>query len=210
MNDELIRYAELFSQEEDDILKSLHRETNIKHINPRMLSGHLQGKFLEMISRISCPERILEIGTFTGYSAICLARGLRKTGILHTIEIDRELEDIASKYFNLSGLEKSIIQHFGDAREKIPEINEKFDIVFIDADKENYSIYYQLVFEKVKNGGLIIADNVLWGGKVLNIPSPKDIETNGIIEFNNLVKNDKRVENFILPFRDGLNICRKL
>lgn len=209
MTEELSRYSEVFSKQEDEILKDLFRETNIKHINPRMISGHLQGKFLEMISRISSPDRILEIGTFTGYSAICLARGLKAGGVLHTIEIDPELEDIAMKYFRLSGTENNIILHIGDARLILPEINEIFDIVFIDGDKEYYPDYYRLVFNKVRSGGIIIADNVLWGGKVLNEPSLKDKETLAIMEFNEMVKNDERVENFILPLRDGLNICLK-
>ncbi len=209
MKDELYKYAELFSTQEDDILKNLYRETNIKFINPRMISGHLQGKFLEMISKVSSPSRILEIGTFTGYSAICLAKGLKTGGILHTIEIDAELEDTALKFFSLSGLENQIIMHIGDAKNIIPEINEIFDIVFIDGDKESYPDYYALVFDKVRSGGLIIADNVLWGGKVLSEPSNKDKETKAIMKFNEIAKNDERVENFILPLRDGLNICIK-
>jgi predicted O-methyltransferase YrrM len=210
MNEALIKYAEMLSKDEDVILNKLNRETHIKHIHPRMLSGHLQGKFLEMISCIYNPEKILEIGTYTGYSAICLAKGLKNAGVLHTIEIDPELEEIAKKYFSLSGFEKSIIMHIGDAMDVINTMDEIFDIVFIDGDKENYPEYYKLLYNRVKTGGLIIADNVLWGGKVVNEPAANDKETKGIIEFNELVKNDKRVENFLLPFRDGIMICRKL
>jgi len=210
MNKELIAYAENNSDDENEILKKLYRETNIKHINPEMLSGHLQGKFFEALSKMVKPERILEIGTFTGYSAICLAKGLSIKGILHTIEVDPELEEIATRYFKLSGMEDKIRMHIGDAKSVITEIDDFFDLVYIDADKINYLNYYKLIFDKVKKGGFIIADNVLWHGKVLNNPDNIDKETNGIIEFNNFVKNDIRVENFILPFRDGLMIIRKI
>lgn len=197
------------SDKEDPILAELYRETNLKVLNPRMLSGHLQGKVLEMISKMINPEKILEIGTFTGYSAICLAKGLKETGILHTIEINDELEDLISKYLQKSGLENKIKLHFGDARKIIPEINEKFDLVFIDADKREYLEYYNIILEYVKPGGFILADNVLWNGKVIKQGSPEDLHTKCIIEFNEFIKNDNRIEKVILPLRDGLTLIRK-
>jgi len=207
---EIIEYAENFSSEESSVLKKLNRETHVKVLYPRMLSGKIQGNFLKMISRMIKPEKILEIGTFTGYSAICLAEGLSENGILHTIEINPELEEIILKYFNEAGVSEKIYLHIGDAVEVIPSLDETFDLVFIDADKENYLNYYNLVFDKVKKGGFIIADNVLWDGKVLNEPLPFDTETKAIREFNSFVQLDERVENLLLPLRDGLMIINKL
>ncbi|NTW32063.1 MAG: O-methyltransferase [Bacteroidetes bacterium] len=207
---EILTYAEAHSTGETEVLKKLNRETFLKILFPRMLSGHLQGAFLKMISNMLCPEKILEIGTYTGYSAICLSEGLTKTGKLHTIEINPELEDMISKYFIKTGFSEKINLHIGNAINIIPLIDGPFDLVFIDADKENYLNYYQLVFEKVRKGGFIVADNVLWNGKVLKNPLPSDTETKSIIEFNEFVQNDTRVENFLLPFRDGLMIIRKL
>jgi predicted O-methyltransferase YrrM len=198
------------SDGEDPILAELNRETNLKILNPRMLSGHLQGKVLEMISKMINPEKILEIGTYTGYSAICLAKGLKETGILHTIEINDELEDFISKYLLKSGLENKIKLYFGDARKIITEINEQFDLVFIDADKREYLEYYNIVLEYVKPGGFILADNVLWSGKVIEQESPEDLHTKRIIEFNEFIKNDDRIEKVILPLRDGLTLIRKM
>ena len=206
---EINKYAEDFSTDESPVLKKLNRETNAKILFPRMLSGKIQGNFLKMISRMIKPERILEIGTFTGYSAICLAEGLAKKGILHTIEINLELEDMIRRYLSEAGITEKVNLHIGNALKIIPEINELFDLVFIDADKENYLNYYKLVFDKVNTGGFILADNVLWDGKVLKKTPPFDKETIGIIEFNEFIQNDKRVENLILPFRDGLQIIRK-
>ncbi|MDA3952377.1 MAG: O-methyltransferase [Bacteroidales bacterium] len=197
------------SDKEDPILAELTRETNLKILNPRMLSGHLQGKVLEMISKMINPEKILELGTFTGYSAICLAKGLKENGILHTIEINDELEDIISKYLQKSGLENKIKPHFGDARKIIPQINEQFNLVFIDADKREYLEYYKIILDYIKPGGFILADNVLWGGKVFEQESPEDLHTKGIIEFNDFIKNDDRIEKVILPLRDGLTLIRK-
>ncbi|NOQ23785.1 MAG: methyltransferase [Bacteroidales bacterium] len=197
------------SDKEDPILAELYRETHVKILNPRMLSGHLQGKVLEMISKMINPEKILEIGTYTGYSAICLAKGLKDTGILHTIEINDELEDLISKYLHKSGLENKVKLHFGDARKIIPEINEQFDLVFIDADKREYLEYYNIILEYIKPGGFILADNVLWSGKVIEQESPEDLHTKGIIEFNEFIKNDNRIEKVILPLRDGLTLIRK-
>jgi predicted O-methyltransferase YrrM len=197
------------SDREDPVLAELNRETNLKILRPRMLSGHLQGKVLEMISKMIHPERILELGTYTGYSAICLAKGLKEKGILHTIEINDELEEIIRKYFLKAGIENSVDLHFGDARKIIPQLNEQFDLVFIDADKREYLEYYHLVFDVVKPGGFILADNVLWSGKVIELESPDDEYTKGIFDFNRFIKNDDRIEKVILPLRDGLTLIRK-
>ncbi len=202
-------YAEKITTPEDEVLHQLARETNMKVLRARMLSGKLQGKLLQLISQMIKPERILEIGTYTGYSAICLARGLRDNGKLHTIDHNPELEDITRKYFRKAGLDNQIILHIGKAIEVLPNLNDSFDLAFIDADKENYVNYYELTIEKLVKGGIIIADNALWSGKVLNKPDKKDTETVGIIEFNNHVANDPRTENLLLPFRDGLMIIRK-
>lgn len=197
------------SDSEDPVLAELNRETNLKILRPRMLSGHLQGKILEMISKMIQPQKILEIGTYTGYSAICLAKGLKNNGTLHTIELNDELEQFIRKYFNKAGLENQIKLHIGNALEIIPKIDEPFDLVFIDGDKREYLQYYHSVLEYVKPGGFILADNVLWSGKVIEQESPDDEYTRGIIEFNEWVKNDHRVEKVILPLRDGLTLIRK-
>lgn len=197
------------SDPENPVLEELNRETNLKILRPRMLSGHLQGKILEMISKMIQPQKILEIGTYTGYSAICLAKGLRNNGVLHTIELNDELEQIIRKYFQKAGLENQIKLHIGNALEMIPKIDEPFDLVFIDGDKREYLKYYQSIFEYVKPGGFILADNVLWSGKVIEKELPDDEYTKGIIEFNELVKNDHRIEKVILPLRDGLTLIRK-
>ena len=174
-----------------------------------MLSGHLQGKILEMISKMIHPESILEIGTYTGYSAICLAKGLKDNGIIDSIEINDELEDIILKYLKKSKLEHKVKLHFGDARKIMPEMNKQFDLIFIDADKREYIDYYNIAFEYLKPGGFILADNVLWSGKVLKSELPEDEHTKGIIEFNNYIKKDNRIEKVILPLRDGLTLIRK-
>ncbi len=194
---------------EDEILRELDRETHLKVLGARMLSGHLQGEVLSMLSKMIQPENILEIGTFTGYSAICLAKGLRENGKLITIEIDDELEVLAQKYFEKSGLGSKITHFTGSALEIVPTLKDTFDLVFIDANKREYLAYYHLVFDKVKSGGYIIADNTLWNGKVLEKPSPDDGQTIGILEFNDFVKNDNRVEKVILPLRDGMTVIRK-
>lgn len=197
------------SDKEDPVLAELNRETNLKILRPRMLSGHLQGKVLEMISKMIHPERILELGTYTGYSAICLAKGLKEKGILHTIEMNDELEEIIRKYFLKAGIENKVNLHFGDARKIIPQLKEQFDLVFIDADKREYLEYYHLVFDFVKSGGFILADNVLWSGKVIELELPDDEYTKGIFDFNRFIKDDDRVEKVILPLRDGLTLIRK-
>lgn len=195
--------------EEDAILIELDRETNLKVIGARMISGHLQGQVLTMLSKMIQPKTILEIGTFTGYSAICLAKGLQKNGKLITIEIDDELEKFALKYFKKAGLENTIEQKIGSALEIIPTLNEPFDLVFIDADKREYVEYFKLVFDQIPSGGYLIADNTLWSGKVLEKPLADDQQTKGIIDFNTFIKNNKSVEKVILPLRDGMTVIRK-
>ncbi len=194
---------------EDEVLKELDRETNLNILGARMISGHLQGQVLTMLSKMIQPENILEIGTFTGYSAICLAKGLQKNGKLITIEINDELESIATTYFKKAGLTNSIDQRIGEATQIIPKLNRTFDLVFIDADKRDYTTYFNLVFEKVKPGGYIIADNTLWNGKVVETPASDDLQTKEIIAFNTFIKNNNRVEKVILPLRDGMTIIRK-
>lgn len=195
---------------EEDYLNELDRETHLKVLRSRMLSGHLQGQILRMISCMIRPKSILEIGTFTGYSAICLAQGLADGGYLHTIEIDDELETIAQKYFLKSGMDDRIFQHIGDAREIIPTIGKQFDLVFIDADKREYPEYYRLVFDFIPVGGFLLADNILWNGKVVEPESAQEEQTQGILEFNNLIQNDIRVRNVILPVRDGIMLVQKI
>jgi caffeoyl-CoA O-methyltransferase len=194
---------------EDPILEDLYRQTHIRFINPNMLSGHLQGRFLEMISKMINPENILEIGTYTGYSAICLARGLKPGGKVYTIESNDELSDFSKKYYDKALLSLKIVPLTGRAQDIIPSMDLFFDLVFIDGDKREYCEYYNLVFDKVLAGGFIIADNILWGGKVLE-KSTADQQTKGIIEFNEMIKSDNKIEKIILPLRDGLMIIRKL
>ena len=195
---------------EEDFLRDLDRETNLKVLRSRMLSGHLQGQILSMISCMVKPSCILEIGTFTGYSAICLAKGLAGNGKLHTIEIDDELEYLSKKYFQESGFSNRIVQHIGDARAIIPTISQSFDLVFIDADKREYCDYYQLVFDQIPVGGFILADNILWDGKVVDPAAADEEQTRGILDFNDLVRNDPRVQNVILPVRDGIMLIQKI
>jgi predicted O-methyltransferase YrrM len=202
------KYAEEFTSEEPDVLASLNRETNTSFLFPRMLSGHLQGRFLSMISTLIKPRQILEIGTYTGYSAICLAEGLQEGGRLHTIELNDENEVKIREYFNKAGVESKIKLYFGNALDIIPAMDVRFDLVFLDADKENYVNYYEQIFDKVRPGGLILADNTLWSGKVLE-SSQADKETEGIKEFNRTVTQDIRVENVLLTIRDGIMMIRK-
>ena len=206
----LDHYIHNHTSPEDDYLRELDRETHLKVLGSRMLSGHLQGQILSMISCMIKPRNILEIGTFTGYSALCLAKGLAEGGQLHTIEIDDELESIARKYILKSGMADRIVQHIGDARQIIPSINQSFDLVFIDADKREYCDYYRMVFDRVLVGGFILADNVLWDGKVVDPNAANEEQTRGILEFNDLVQNDGRVKNVILPVRDGILIVQKV
>ncbi len=202
-------YAERITTDETGFLYQLARETNIKVLRPRMLCGKLQGKLLQIISHMIKPDRILELGTYTGYSAICLAQGLTGKGLLHTIEKNPELDDIIRKYIAKAGLKDKIILHIGEALDVIPSLDEVFELVYIDADKENYPEYYEMAMGKLAKGGVIIADNVLWSGKVLKEPEKGDNETRAIIEFNNFVAADPRTENLLLPFRDGLMMIRK-
>ncbi len=193
----------------DPLLDELFRQTHIKFVNPNMVSGHLQGKLLEFISRMTKPETILEIGTYTGYSAICLARGLKPGGCLYTIESNDELDDFARSYFVRAGLGESIVKLTGRAQDLIPGLDMEFDLVFIDGDKREYSEYFQAVIGKVNRGGFIIADNVLWGNKVIEYDS-SDSQTRGILEFDKMIKSRHDIENIILPVRDGLMLIRKL
>lgn len=195
---------------EEDYLQELDRETHLKVMGSRMLSGHLQGQILSMISAMIKPRCILEIGTFTGYSALCLAKGLCEGGKLHTIEIDDELEAIAQKYFRKSGMADRIIAHTGDARQIIATLNESFDLVFIDADKRDYCDYYHLVFDLIPVGGFLVADNILWSGKVVEPMALDEEQTRGILAFNDLVQNDLRVKNVIFPVRDGIMLVQKV
>lgn len=203
------KYSEEHTSQESKVLYRLYRETHIKVRLPRMLSGHLQGKFLSMISQMIRPKTILEIGTYTGYSAICLAQGLRIDGVIHTIEKNPEHEAIAKKYFAEAGIEHQLNYHLGNALDIIPKIKDTFDLVFIDADKNNYLNYYHLVFDKLKSGGYILVDNVLWSGKVLTKPDSNDKEALEIIKFNDFIQADDRVENVLLPLRDGLMLIQK-
>ena len=209
LSEELEDYISAHSNQEDELLYELYRETNLKTTHPRMLSGHTQGVYLQMMASLMSAKSILEIGTFTGYSAICLTRGMSPKGILHTIDIKEELYDMAHRYFVKAGLQDRIIQYTGHALKIIPKIQHSFDLVFIDADKKNYSHYYELIIDKLVPGGLIIADNVLWAGKVVEEVAPNDKDTKGLIVFNKMVTEDERVENVILPLRDGLMLIRK-
>jgi caffeoyl-CoA O-methyltransferase len=202
------QYITAHSSPPDPLLHELYRETHIRFINPNMASGYLQGLLLEMISKMINPSTILEIGTFTGYSAICLARGLKEGGKLVTIEMNDELEPFSRSYFERAGLSGMIIQMTGRAQEIIPGLTGQFDLVFIDGDKREYCDYFSLIKDKVKKEGFIIADNALWGGRVLETETT-DQQTKGIIEFNEMIRKEDGFDNLILPFRDGLNIIRK-
>lgn len=201
-------YVVAHSQSEPKILKELNRETWQKVLNPRMLSGGFQGRVLSMISKLIQPKNILEIGTYTGYSALCMAEGMISEGTLHTIDRNEELYDLQRKYFDKSNYGSQIKQYVGNALEIIPTIEDKFDLVFIDADKSNYSNYFNLIIEKMNKGGVILSDNVLWSGKVIEKLNPKDIDTAALLEYNKLMNTDERIETVLLPIRDGLTISR--
>jgi predicted O-methyltransferase YrrM len=209
MEKELDKYIREHSTPEDKVLEELYRQTHLYVVNPNMASGHIQGKFLEMLSYMIHPSSILEIGTYTGYSAICLARGLKSGGQLHTIEINDELNEMSTHYFALAGVADRVTLHTGRAQDVIPEMKYIFDLVFIDGDKREYCEYYDLVFEKVRKGGFIIADNVLWGGKIEGAEALKDPQTKGVVKFNEMVRKDPRMEKIVLPLRDGLMLIRK-
>jgi predicted O-methyltransferase YrrM len=202
------QYVEQHTTDESDLLKTINRQTHASVMMPRMLSGHLQGKLLSMISHMIRPKNILEIGTYTGYSAVCLVDGMQPGGKLVTIDINEELEDRVRQYFKIASVEDKVDFRIGDARAIIPQLSEKFDLVFIDADKENYSHYFDLVIDRVNLNGFILADNVLWSGKVLEANPDKD--TRAIKAFNAKVQSDKRVENVLLPVRDGIMVMRKV
>ncbi|UOB18335.1 O-methyltransferase [Abyssalbus ytuae] len=208
ISEALESYATFHSEEEPVILKELARETHLKILRPRMLSGHFQGRLLSILSKLLRPKTILEIGTYTGYSAICLAEGLPDNGELHTIDVNEELFELQRKYFDKSGYGNKIIQHTGNALEIIPALHKNFDLVFIDADKHNYSIYFDLIIEKMNKGGVILSDNVLWSGKVLEHVNPNDKSTIALIEYNKKLKEDNRIETVLLPVRDGLTLSR--
>jgi len=207
--DNVTAYCEQHSDSEDDLLKELARQTHLKTLKPRMLSGHLQGVFLSMMSQLIKPTHILEIGTFTGYSALCLAKGLTENGKLITLDNDPETSVIAKDFFSKSSYKNKIEFISGDAPKIIPTQPYTFDLVFIDADKKNYALYYDLVFDKLKSGSLIIADNVLWSGKVLDLAANDDKDTLNMQAFNEKVANDPRVEKVMLPLRDGITLIRK-
>jgi len=205
---EIEKYSLNHTTKESKLLESLNRETWAKVMNPRMLSGHLQGKTLSMFSNMIKPKNILEIGTYTGYSALCMAEGLQKDGMIHTIDINEEHIDFAKKYFNRSDYEKNIKSYLGNALEIIPKLNWNFQLAFIDADKENYSKYFDLIIDKIDINGYIIADNVLWSGKV--IQKKQDTETKALDLYNKKVFSDTRIETILMPIRDGLMISRKI
>ncbi len=196
------------SAKEPELLAKLNRETNQKVLQPRMLSGHYQGRILSMLSKMKSPNSILEIGTYTGYSALCLAEGLTEDGTLHTIDINEELYDFQKKYFEASAYKEQIKQYLGDALEIIPTIDAKFDLVFIDADKPNYPAYFDIIIGKMNKGGVILSDNVLWSGKVIEAPSDEDESTKALLNYNDLLAKDERLETVILPIRDGLTLSR--
>ncbi len=205
---EIDDYVVLHTEDEPELLKQLSKETWQKVLVPRMLSGHYQGRILSMLSKLTQPKTILEIGTYTGYSALCLAEGLHQKGVLHTIDTNEELVDFQKKYFDKSPYKNQIKQYLGNALEVIPKIDEKFDLVFIDADKTNYSNYFHLLIDQMNPGGIILSDNVLWTGKVTTKPDPKDKDTIALIAYNKLLKEDSRIETVLLPIRDGLTISR--
>ena len=210
ISQDLENYIEQHSEKEPELLAALNKETYQKVLLPRMLSGHFQGRVLSMLSKLIRPVNILEIGTYTGYSALCLCEGIQENGILHTIDIKEELVDFQRKHFDKSPWGNQIVQHLGEALDIIPTLDLKFDLVFIDADKENYINYFELIVPKMNKGGIILSDNVLWSGKVLEPLQPNDLSTKIILEYNQLLKNDPRVETVLLPIRDGLTVSRIL
>ena len=210
ISQELEDYIEQHSEKEPALLAALNKETYQKILLPRMLSGHFQGRVLSMLSKLIRPVNILEIGTYTGYSALCLCEGMQETGQLHTIDIKEEVVDFQRKHFDKSPWGKQIFQHLGEAVDIIPTLDIKFDLVFIDADKENYLNYFELIVPKMNKGGIILSDNVLWSGKVLEPLQPNDLSTKVLLEYNRLLATDSRVETVLLPIRDGLTVSRVL
>ncbi len=210
MTDAVEQYILDHIDPEGEHLQRLNRDAHVNLLRPRMLSGHLQGRFLKMICRMIRPVSILELGTYAGYSALCMAEALPENGELHTIEIDDELEDFIRKHIDASPYRDKIHLHIGDTFEIVPQLNKTFDLVFIDADKRSYCEYFDLVFDKVRHGGFIIADNTLWDGKVLDVPASNDAQTLGILKFNEKIAADPRVEKIILPLRDGITLIHKI
>ena len=210
ISQELEDYIEHHSEKEPQHLAALNKETYQKILLPRMLSGHFQGRVLSMLSKLIRPVNILEIGTYTGYSALCLCEGMQENGQLHTIDIKEELIDFQRKHFDKSPWGKQIVQHLGEAIDIIPSLDLKFDLIFIDADKENYITYFEMIVPKMNKGGIILSDNVLWSGKVLEPLQKNDLSTKILLEYNQLLKNDPRVETVLLPIRDGLTVSRVL
>ncbi|MBT8285722.1 MAG: methyltransferase [Flavobacteriaceae bacterium] len=208
LSDSLQQYLTDHSENEPEYLADLSRETHLKVLQPRMITGHYQGRVLSMLSKIMMPQRILEIGTYTGYSALCLAEGLPNTGKLHTIDINEELEDIQRKYFDRSGYSNQIIQHTGNALELVPQLQMEFDLVFIDAEKKEYQRYFEVVLPKTRPGSIILSDNVLWSGKVVEPLDPSDKATKALLDYNKMLKEDPRIETVMLPVRDGLTLSR--
>jgi predicted O-methyltransferase YrrM len=208
--EDLDNYVVAHSEQEPQLLEQLTRETYQKVLQPIMLSGPYQGRVLSMISKLIRPKSILELGTFTGYATLCLAEGLQDEGELHTIDINEELTDFQRKYFDKSNFGNQIIQHTGSALDIIPKLDQTFDLIFIDADKPNYSNYFHLIIDKLNKGGVILSDNVLWHGKVVEPLDDKDKSTKAVLDYNTLLKNDKRIETVLLPIRDGLTISRKI
>lgn len=208
-DEQIDQYILSHIDEEGELLQNLNRDAHVNLLRPRMLSGHLQGRVLKMLCRLVQPRYILEIGTYTGYATLCLAEGAADDAEIHTIEVNDELEDFIKKHLYQSKLKERIHLHLGDAMEIIPQIDRMFDLVFIDANKRTYVEYYDLIFDKVRPGGLIIADNTLWDGKILETPKPSDKQTIGIQKFNDMIAQDTRVEKVILPMRDGLTLIWK-
>ena len=208
LSEELENYAAQHTEDEPLLLQELNKRTHLNVLQPRMISGHFQGRFLSLLSKMVQPRTILEIGTYTGYATLCLAEGLRPEGVLHTIDIKEELTDLQREFFDRSGYGSQIVQHLGKAADIIPSLNTTFDLVFIDADKQNYAHYFDLVIEKMNRGGIILSDNVLWSGKVVEEVKPNDKHTQALMAYNQKIKDDPRVETVLLPIRDGITLSR--
>ena len=208
LSEELENYAAQHTEDEPLLLQELNKRTHLNVLQPRMISGHFQGRFLSLLSKMVQPRTILEIGTYTGYATLCLAEGLHPEGVLHTIDIKEELTDLQREFFDRSGYGNQIVQHLGKAADIIPALNTTFDLVFIDADKQNYAHYFDLVIEKMNRGGIILSDNVLWSGKVVEEVKPNDKHTQALMAYNQKIKDDPRVETVLLPIRDGITLSR--
>lgn len=208
LSEELENYAAQHTEDEPLLLQELNKRTHLNVLQPRMISGHFQGRFLSLLSKMVQPRTILEIGTYTGYATLCLAEGLHTEGVLHTIDIKEELTDLQREFFDRSGYGNQIVQHLGKAADIIPSLNTTFDLVFIDADKQNYAHYFDLVIEKMNSGGLILSDNVLWSGKVVEEVKHNDKHTQALMAYNQKIKDDPRVETVLLPIRDGITLSR--